>query len=128
MEKPLSQVKAIFDQAIETEPGQQREELLCRACADDLDMRRRVEVLLHAYEEAESYLESPVAPTIDAECPPLAEGPGTVIGRYTDTGTDASTDASTDKTTDQGDNHGCKTNHFFGRGAQPGACRRRPTR
>ena len=46
-------------------------------------LRERVQVLLHAYDEQASFLESPppvgVAPTIDQ---PAAESPGTVIGPY----------------------------------------------
>src|SRR4051795_2762284 len=75
--------KAIFNVARQIGSPDAREEYLRQACGTDSGLRERVQVLLHAYEEQASFLESPppvgVAPTIDQ---PASESPGTVIGPY----------------------------------------------
>jgi len=45
-------IQAIFDQAIALEPGEKRFQHLNQACGDDLQVRARVEALLHAHSEA----------------------------------------------------------------------------
>ena len=55
---------------------------MAEVCADDSDLRHRVERLLRASADAGSFLESPAAdphPTIDR---PIAEQPGDTIGPY----------------------------------------------
>ena len=104
-------VKTIFDEAAElTSPGD-RAAYLERACGGDADLRRKVEALLRALDEAGSFLEASPAdvggagtgddpdPTAlkevgDADgglagmtgslhqLRPLVEGPGTMIGPY----------------------------------------------
>src|SRR5215207_3014083 len=74
--------KAIFNVARQIGSPDARAEYLRQACGTDSGLRQRVEVLLHAYEEQASFLESPpvgVAPTIDQ---PASESAGTVIGPY----------------------------------------------
>jgi eukaryotic-like serine/threonine-protein kinase len=75
--------KAIFNVARQISSPDARAEYLRQACGPDSGMRERVQVLLHAYEEQASFLESPppvgVAPTIDQ---PASESSGTVIGLY----------------------------------------------
>src|SRR6187399_3007343 len=75
--------KAIFNVARQIGSPDARAEYLQQACGTDSGLRERVHVLLRAYEEQASFLESPppvgVAPTIDQ---PAAESPGAVIGPY----------------------------------------------
>src|SRR5262245_43279642 len=75
--------KAIFNVARQIGSPDARAEYLRQACGTESGLRERVQVLLHAYEEQASFLESPppvgVAPTIDQ---PASESLGTVIGPY----------------------------------------------
>src|SRR5262245_56709099 len=75
--------KAIFNVARQIGAPDARAEYLRQACGADSGLRERVHVLLRAYEEQASFLESPppvgVAPTTDE---PASESPGTVIGPY----------------------------------------------
>jgi serine/threonine protein kinase/tetratricopeptide (TPR) repeat protein len=74
--------EAIFKAAFKLKSPTERIAHLKRACGNDADLLARVEALLKAYNEAGNFLESPpgVDGTLDAG--PLAEGPGTKIGRY----------------------------------------------
>ncbi|MFC1597048.1 protein kinase [Planctomycetota bacterium] len=73
----------IFQKAIEIESPDQRRTFVEEACSGDAGLRVQVEALLDAIEQAGSFLESP-APEVDFTqvMPPIAEKPGTVIGRY----------------------------------------------
>jgi WD40 repeat protein/serine/threonine protein kinase len=75
--------KAIFNVAREIGSPDARAEYLRQSCGADSTLRERVQVLLRAYEEQASFLESPppvgVAGTIDQ---PASESPGTVVGPY----------------------------------------------
>jgi serine/threonine protein kinase/tetratricopeptide (TPR) repeat protein len=75
--------KAIFNVARQIGPPDARADYLRQACGPDSGLRERVEVLLHAYEEQASFLESPppvgAVPTMDQ---PASESLGTVIGPY----------------------------------------------
>ena len=52
------QVKSIFMSALEAQPDE-RADILSRECGDDVDLRLRVEALLKAHEEPNSFLEQP---------------------------------------------------------------------
>jgi serine/threonine protein kinase/tetratricopeptide (TPR) repeat protein len=75
--------KAIFNAARQIGSPDARAEYLRQACGTDSGLRERVQVLLRAYEEQASFLESPPpvggVSTIDQ---PASESPGTVIGPY----------------------------------------------
>jgi serine/threonine protein kinase/WD40 repeat protein len=76
--------KAIFENAVEIPSATERQAFLDRACAGSPELRIKVDALLRAYEEADSFLESPalapaLVPTLDE---PLTERPGAVIGPY----------------------------------------------
>ena len=87
-------VKAVFDEAAEIDNLEARGAFLDRACAGDLELRRKVELLLEAYQNAGSFMERPAIEAAIARTPgpadlspgeaarPLAEGPGTRIGPY----------------------------------------------
>src|SRR5215831_16128156 len=75
--------KAIFNVARQIGSPDARAEYLQQACGTDSGLRERVQVLLRAYEEQASFLESPPPvggiPTIDK---PSSESPGALIGPY----------------------------------------------
>jgi WD40 repeat protein len=83
-------VKDLFVAALELADPQARRALLERACADDPDLRRRLDVLLAAHDHPESALERPLAgperptnPVVTAAHTPSAETVGAVVaGRY----------------------------------------------
>src|SRR5215471_16844358 len=75
--------KAIFNVARQMGSPDARAEYLRQACGTDVGLRERVQVLLHAYEEQASFLESPppvgLPPTVDR---PVSESPGDLVGPY----------------------------------------------
>jgi serine/threonine protein kinase len=75
--------KAIFNVARRIDSSPARDEYLRQVCGDDREMWDRVVLLLRAHEKNPAYLESSsseLAATFDL--PPIAEQPGTQIGRY----------------------------------------------
>src|SRR5262249_16749235 len=80
-QQPL-RVKAVFDQALEIDSPVEREAYLKRVCADAPDIRRQVEALVRAYQEAGSFLESPASAMVASVDNRITERPGTVIGPY----------------------------------------------
>jgi serine/threonine-protein kinase len=73
----------IFVLAMQKEDGAERQAFLREVRRDDPALGERVEGLLRAYANAESFLESPApAPTLTHTPSPPCEGPGTVIGPY----------------------------------------------
>jgi len=78
----LKRIKPIFSEAIDKK-GPDRECYLNEVCGKDLDLKAKVEALLGAHEEAGDFLESPILDLgMTLGDSPLAEGIGTVIGRY----------------------------------------------
>src|SRR5437762_257275 len=82
----MKREEEIFEQAIALASPEAREGFLLGACGEDRDLRRRVDELLGAFQDAGQIAflhtgdRSDVTPTLPAA--PLAEGPGTRIGRY----------------------------------------------
>jgi serine/threonine protein kinase/tetratricopeptide (TPR) repeat protein len=88
--RPLDE-QAIFEGARNEQTAELREAYLDQHCGTDAELRRRIESLLRAYDEGQSFLESPPpelraiaidgtdSPTIERS---IAECPGTVIGPY----------------------------------------------
>src|SRR5262245_12094497 len=76
--------EAVFEAALHL-PADQRAAHLDRTCAGDPELRRRVEVLLGAFERAGGFMNQPAAPaperTVHLSLPPT-EKPGDKIGRY----------------------------------------------
>jgi serine/threonine protein kinase/tetratricopeptide (TPR) repeat protein len=76
-------IDRIFWDAAQIAAQAERDRYLDSACADDGELRRRVENLLQARSKAESFLESPALdPVATLDERPVSEGPGTVIGPY----------------------------------------------
>src|SRR5687768_7913896 len=78
-------IREIFIEALsKTEPGE-RQAYLDSVCGDNPLLRAKVEALLQSQPEA-GFLERPALVMDDSGAtglaPPLAEGPGTRIGRY----------------------------------------------
>jgi len=95
MNDPAGSDETIFAAALQWETPAQRAAYLDEACAGNPGLRARVEGLLHASGEAQTFLERPVgvprpAPASAAatvkigftDLLPAAEGPGMKIGRY----------------------------------------------
>jgi eukaryotic-like serine/threonine-protein kinase len=78
----LSREEAVFHAALEIDAADRRSAFLDAACANQAELRRRVEALLGRNDEAAGPLDRPsfrVAATTDK---PAAERPGTLIGPY----------------------------------------------
>jgi serine/threonine protein kinase/TPR repeat protein len=75
--------ETLFSEAIEIASPQDRAVYLDRACQDRPELRRQVEKLVQDHFRAKNFLESPAAQfTLTAAHPPIAEGPGSIIGPY----------------------------------------------
>src|SRR6266568_1234891 len=74
---------AVFTQALGI-PPEERDRYLDRACKGDIELRRRVEALLLAYEQSGDFLGRPAAgrPARAAQAFPAGEKPGDRIGHY----------------------------------------------
>ena len=74
-------LRAIFDEASEIQPGDQRRAYLDEACADDPVLRANIEELLRAQETAGGFLAEPKRDSPGAN-DPATEWEGARIGRY----------------------------------------------
>jgi serine/threonine protein kinase len=83
MNNDIAKARSIFISAVEEFAPAEWDKYLDDACRDNIELRRRVELLLQAHEGEDSLLdrgnETGTAKIIDN---PIAEGPGTVIGPY----------------------------------------------
>ena len=77
----LKNEEAVFHAALDCPPGPVRASFMEEACAGDPEFRRRIELLLSAYNEGEC-LRSPVAELAEAYSRPIDEQQGSVIGPY----------------------------------------------
>jgi WD40 repeat protein/serine/threonine protein kinase len=86
--RSTNDAKSIFLAAVELSLPAERKAYLDDACGGDAALRQRVEALLRAHDEPESYLEPPLVERAQAEelptipLPPISEKPGTTIGPY----------------------------------------------
>jgi serine/threonine protein kinase len=72
----------IFSAALELPSPEERACFLDQACADDRDLRCRIEELLASHAHAASFMNAPAPAQLATIDEPIAEGPGTVIGPY----------------------------------------------
>ncbi|MFO0807731.1 MAG: protein kinase [Gemmataceae bacterium] len=78
----MSDVESIFFAALQKGTPTERDAFLAHACNGNVELRRRVEVLLAAQPQVGSFLERPAGGTADY-APPVAESLGTVVaGKY----------------------------------------------
>jgi serine/threonine protein kinase/WD40 repeat protein len=75
-------VRAIFLEAVENHAPDQWSTFLDQACGGDPDLRRRIDVLLRAHEQADSRLDVTTLRPEAVLNQPVAETPGTVLGPY----------------------------------------------
>jgi hypothetical protein len=78
------QVQMAFLAAVEMKDAAARKSLLDRLCAGDAELRQRVEELLAADEQGESFLEHPpvAVEAFPVTSASFSAGPGTMVGRY----------------------------------------------
>ena len=76
------QEQSIFIEALDKEDPAERAAFLAQVCASDPALRQRIERLLQRHQQADSFLESPVAAQVGTVDQPLTERPGTLIGPY----------------------------------------------
>jgi serine/threonine protein kinase/tetratricopeptide (TPR) repeat protein len=74
--------EALFAAALEKATPADRRAYLAAACGGDADLRARVEGLLRAYENPDSFLDAPGLGLAPAHADPIRERPGTLIGPY----------------------------------------------
>ncbi len=82
MATDAAKVEAIFFAVLDINDPQDRIAYLEHACGDDLELRRHVERLLEAHPKLGEFLNVQAADVVVTESTPIAEGPGTNIGRY----------------------------------------------
>jgi len=83
MAKKPTDIKLILAEAWEKPTIEERSTYLARVCGGDVCLRQEVESLLQMENKVGDFLESPILdPGMTLDESPLAEGPGTVIGRY----------------------------------------------
>ena len=73
--------RSIFFKALEIDSETARDEYLTTACAGDPMLRADVEALLHAHEEPQELLDTPIVRGTDAVSPHF-EAPGEAVGPY----------------------------------------------
>ncbi|MBN2595024.1 MAG: serine/threonine protein kinase, partial [Sedimentisphaerales bacterium] len=79
----LKEIEEIYHSALEKEAGPKRSVYLDAICKGDSALRKQIEDLLKANEQAADFLENPgFGADINFDESPISEGPGTVIGRY----------------------------------------------
>jgi WD40 repeat protein/serine/threonine protein kinase len=83
----FKRVRSVFEAVVELAPAE-RATKLEQACGTDAELRRRVEALLKAHDDAgelptaSSFLEAPAAGLVATMAEPVSERPGTIIGTY----------------------------------------------
>jgi serine/threonine protein kinase/tetratricopeptide (TPR) repeat protein len=75
-------VDRIFCEAAQMASDDERAAYLENACGNDVEVRRKVELLLRAKSQAENFLESPPIAIATIDQPEITERPGTIIGPY----------------------------------------------
>jgi len=83
MTKPPNDIESIYSAALTKTDKLEHEAYLNEACAGKPELRKRVEALLNAHDQAEQFLETP-PPFVNAAPVEVAisESPGALIGRY----------------------------------------------
>ncbi|HCO92895.1 MAG TPA: serine/threonine protein kinase, partial [Phycisphaerales bacterium] len=83
MEFKLKEIEEIYHAALEKDAGSERSAYLGAACRGDATLRKQIEALLKANDQAADFLENPgFGVDINLDESQLSEGPGTVISRY----------------------------------------------
>jgi hypothetical protein len=77
-----SDVKSIFQAAVDKPPGAERDAFLDHACAGDAYVPRRVEALIQAHDQPGSFLDKPILESGSTLDQPPTDGVGARIGLY----------------------------------------------
>lgn len=72
----------LFAAALDKATPEERAAYLGQACADDEELRRRVQALLQAHAGADEILDRPAASPSTGAYVPIAERPGAIVGPY----------------------------------------------
>ena len=75
-------VDEVFDEALRRSPGEDRNSYVDAACGDDAPLRQRVERLLQAAGDANSFLEAAAIDPSSTISKTIAEKPGDVVGDF----------------------------------------------
>jgi serine/threonine-protein kinase len=82
MNADAQKARSLFLAAVEDVAPDQWGVFLEEACAGNLELRRRVEILLRAHQVSNSLFDSPAPAVVATVDDPITERPGTVIGPY----------------------------------------------
>lgn len=82
MIEPILSEESIFADAVEIGSAAERAAFLDRACGDNPALRAGVEALLRVHERSGDLLDLPEKASAAFDEPPIAEGPGTMVGPY----------------------------------------------
>src|SRR5262245_48771373 len=82
MPDQLSDLDAIFCEAIELRSPEDRAAFVSRACAGDETLRQEVESLVAAHFRANSFLDQPITPAAATAAYVAPDAPGTLVGPY----------------------------------------------
>jgi WD40 repeat protein/serine/threonine protein kinase len=74
--------ESIFAAALAEKTPSKRASFLDQACGGDALLRSRVEALLRAHDNPDSFLEAPQGQGLRTVDAPVREGPGTIVGQY----------------------------------------------
>src|SRR5437870_601162 len=75
--------RAIFTAACDVADPAERAAYVQRACADNANLRKHIEELLREQDDLGSFLARPAGVMHQTlACEPIAEGPGSLIGRF----------------------------------------------
>src|SRR5262245_30929691 len=77
-----SRARSIFCEAFDRASPEELRTFLDEACGQDTELRRRVEALLRAHQEAGAFLRSDSSAEGAVEEPHIDERPGNLIGAY----------------------------------------------
>jgi len=82
MDQVKLSIDEIFLTALEKPTPEERSGFLDAACGSDAELRHRVERLLKAHPQVAAFLEVPAPGVERVAVEPIAESPGTLVGRY----------------------------------------------
>jgi WD40 repeat protein/serine/threonine protein kinase len=84
MEDANSEMLSLFEGAVDRAAPEERAAFLDQACGDNAELRRRIEALLRAHDQAGGFLldRSPADNLVWTHRDPITELPGTVVGPY----------------------------------------------
>src|SRR5260370_14395992 len=80
--QPANPLESIFAAAVEISTEAERRRFVEQACADDTELKQRVEEMVENHFRAGNFLEPPTAGVVASADVPIVERPGSVIGKF----------------------------------------------